>query len=105
MKFVVGVVVGVGLMWLYRSDRARDEARRRLEAAPDWLHQAARTAASTAVTGAQRVSEAVDSAPLPPIVKNTASDAAFNVWAAGEPLTQDPPKGAGPGTGGPEATT
>jgi hypothetical protein len=105
MKFVVGVVIGVVLMWLYRSDRARDEARRRLQAAPDWLRQTGRTAASTAVVGAQRVSEAVDAAPLPPIVKSTASDAAFNVWAAGEALTQDPSKETNPATGAAEGTT
>jgi hypothetical protein len=99
MKFVVGVVIGVVLIWLYRSDRARAEARSRLEATPDWLRQTGRTAASAAVLGAQWVSEAVDAAPLPPIVKTTASDAAFNVWAAGETLTQDPSKETNPVTG------
>jgi hypothetical protein len=90
MKFAVGTVVGVGLVWLSQSARARDEARRRLEQAPDWLQQAGRAAVSTAVTGVQRVSEAVDSAPLPATVKSTASDAAFNVWAAGDALIQEP---------------
>ena len=105
MRVVIGVVVGAVLMWLFESERARDEARRRLEQAPDWLHRAGRTAASTATTGVQRVAEAVDAAPLPPNVKSTASDAAFNLWAAGEALTQESPEGANRGSAGGEATT
>jgi hypothetical protein len=104
-EFSVGIMAGVGLMWLYRSERARDEARRRLDRAPDWLHKLRRTAVSSAVTGAQRVSEAVDSAPLPPTVKHAASDAAFNLWAAGDALTEQSSEGPNGGNARPEAAT
>jgi len=46
------------------------------------------TAAVPAAAGAQRVAEAIDSAPLPDQVKDTASGAAFNVWAAADNLGQ-----------------
>jgi hypothetical protein len=85
---LIGVVLGVLTAWLYRSERARTEVRRRIAAAPESLQQVKQSAASMAATGAQRVAETIDSAPLPEQVKDTASGAAFNVWAAADNLGQ-----------------
>ncbi len=88
VKLLIGVVLGALAAWLYGSERARKEVRQRIAAAPESLQQVKQTAASVAATGAQRVAEAIDSAPLPEQVKDTASGAAFNVWAAADNLGQ-----------------
>ncbi len=88
VKMVMGALLGALAAWLYGSEQARKEIRERIAAAPESLKQVKQTVASVAATGAQRAAEAVDSAPLPEQVKDTASDAAFNVWAAADNLGQ-----------------
>jgi hypothetical protein len=66
MKMLLGAIIGALAAWFYSSERARQSV------------------AATAAEGAQRVAEAIDSAPLPDPVKGTASDAAFNLWAAAD---------------------
>ncbi|MBV9322956.1 MAG: hypothetical protein JO352_04090 [Chloroflexi bacterium] len=93
MKFVLGIIVGVAGLWLYRSDRARNEARRRLESAPERLQQLRPAAAAGISRGAQRLSEMIDAAPVPDRVKSAAGDAAFNTWAAAESAGHPTPQG------------
>jgi hypothetical protein len=88
VKLLIGVVLGALAAWLYGSERARKEVQQRIAAAPDSLQQVKQTAASVAATGAQRVAEAIDTAPLPAQVKDTAGGAAFNVSAAADNLGQ-----------------
>ena len=88
MKVLIGVIVGLMAAWIYSSERARKELQQRFSEAPRVLEQLQHTGASLASTGAQRVAEAIDSAPLPEQVKDTASGAAFNVWAAADNLGQ-----------------
>jgi hypothetical protein len=78
--------MGFGFMagWLFGSERARAEAQRRLAAAPQFTQQARQTVAAAASTGAERVSGLIDSSPLPPQVKDTASRVTSRVRATGE---------------------
>ncbi|MCA1644504.1 MAG: hypothetical protein LC797_03220 [Chloroflexi bacterium] len=99
MKMLMGVVLGALAAWLYGSERARQEVRWRFATTPETLQQVKQTVTSVAATGAQRLAEAIDSAPLPEQVKDTASDAAFNVWAAADNLGQ-PVSDAGSAQGG-----
>lgn len=99
VKMLMGMIVGALAAWLYTSERARNEVQRRLSVAPESVSQLQQTAASVAASGAQRVAEAIDSAPLPDRVKDTASGAAFNVWAAADQFGQSPSE-AGPAAGG-----
>ena len=87
MKFVAGLMVGAALMWLYRSERGRN-ALQPLGTAPAWFRQAGQVAASGASSGAQRVSEMIDAAPIPDPVKNTAGNVAFNAWATAESIAE-----------------
>ena len=88
MKFLIGVVLGGLAAWLYGSDSVRRELRDRFASAPDSLQQLQQTVASVAASGAQRVAETIDSAPVADRVKGAASDAAFTVWAAADKLGQ-----------------
>jgi hypothetical protein len=56
-------------MWLYQSKRVREEAQRRLEAAPEPLRQAASSAKATSASQLERVAQAFDSAPVPQPLK------------------------------------
>ncbi|MDQ3811377.1 MAG: hypothetical protein M3336_13905 [Chloroflexota bacterium] len=78
MQLLVGIVVGIVGMWLYRSEAARQRARQSLAAAPEPLQKAGQTVAGRASASAQRVAEVIDAAPLPARVK----DAAARVTAA-----------------------
>ncbi len=93
------MALGALAAWLYSSERTRNELRQRLSETPESLQQLRQTAASAAASGAQRASEAIESAPVPDQVKDTASGAAFNVWAAADKLGQ-PEADAGPVEGG-----
>ena len=48
MKLLLGVVAGAIGMWLYRSEQVRQRAQQRLSAAPEPLHKAGQTVATTA---------------------------------------------------------
>jgi hypothetical protein len=90
MKFLLGVVVGSVAMWLYQSERVREEAQRRLSTAPATLQQARQSAVSATAAGAERVSEAIDGAPLPPQVRDAASRATSAVRTTAEGMGQRP---------------
>ena len=92
MKFTFGILIGAAGMWLYGSERARNEARRRLESAPERLQQLRPAAAAGISRGAQRLSEMIDASPVPDPVKSAAGDAAFNTWAAAESAAQPTPQ-------------
>jgi hypothetical protein len=87
MKMLIAASLGFLAGWLYGSERARSEARRRLAAAPQ-------SVASAASTGAQRVSGLLDAAPLPPQVKDTASRVTSKVrtTAEGQPQSGEAPE-------------
>ena len=91
MKIVMGVIVGALGVWLYRSERVRKEVGDRFSGAPESLQHVQQSAASATANAAQRVSEVIDSAPVPEQVKGSVSGAAFNVWAAADNLGQSAP--------------
>ena len=73
MQFVVGIVVGIVGMWLYRSEEARQQAQQHLSSVPEPLQKAGQTVAATASASAQRVAGVIDATPLPAQVKETAA--------------------------------
>jgi hypothetical protein len=75
LKLIVGVVVGVLLARLSSRKGALDEARQRVASAPAPLRERARSVTSAAATGAARLTQVVESAPLPPLVKSRAQAA------------------------------
>jgi hypothetical protein len=95
VKFLFGLIVGAVGVALYQSEAARAEFERRFGQSPDALVQSglaqarrvgplSQSVVGAASQGAQRVSEAIDAAPLPDAVKKPASEAAFNVWSTTE---------------------
>jgi hypothetical protein len=64
MRVVLGAVVGILAMWLYRSKRVREEAQRRLSAVPEPLRQAATSAKATSADQLGRVAQAFEAAPV-----------------------------------------
>jgi hypothetical protein len=93
MKVLVAAAAGVLAAWVYRSERAREEARRRLATASGPLRQATQAVASAAAGRAERAAGAVDASPLPRPVKETARRATTAVRAAGEKLGGAMPAG------------
>ena len=65
MWVLLGAVVGALLMWLYQSGRAREEAQRRLSAAPESLRQAATSVKTISADQFGRVAQTVSAAPVP----------------------------------------
>ena len=65
MRVLLGAAVAILVAWLSRSERAREETRRRLSAAPESLRQAATAAAVASAGRVRRVADAVDAAPVP----------------------------------------
>ena len=86
MKVLVAAAAGVLAAWVYRSERAREEARRRLATASGPLREATQAVASAAAGPAERAAGAIDASPLPRPVKETARRATTAVRAAGEKL-------------------
>src|SRR5689334_21356964 len=95
MQLLLGLILGAFGVALYQSERARAEFERRLGQSPEALAQSAlaqtrrvagltHSLAGATSEGAQRVSEAIDAAPLPDALKKPASDTAFNVWSTAE---------------------
>jgi hypothetical protein len=81
LRLMFGVVVGFVAGYLYGSERAREEARRRLASAPEPVRQ---------VT--ERMSGAIAGAPVPDALKNTATRAT----AAIQTVTERAAQAAGP---------
>jgi hypothetical protein len=88
MKLLIGMVLGGLAAWLYSSDRVQRELQHRFASAPESIQQLQQTVATAAASGAQRVSETIDSAPVADRVKDAASEGAFNVSAAADKLGQ-----------------
>jgi hypothetical protein len=72
LKLIVGVVVGVLLARLSSRKGALDRVRQRVASAPAPLRQRAQSVTSATATGAVRLRQVVESAPLPPLVKSRA---------------------------------
>jgi hypothetical protein len=92
MKLLIGMVLGGLAAWLYSSDRVQRELQHRFASAPESIQQLQQAVATAAASGAQRVSETIDSAPVADRVKDAASEAAFTVWAAADKLGQPAPE-------------
>ena len=86
MRVLLGAAVGMLVAWLSRSERAREEARRRLSTAPASLRHAATSAAAASAGRVGRVAEAVDAAPVPQPLKGPLSRAAMTARSAAERL-------------------
>jgi hypothetical protein len=84
MKVVIGAAAGVLAAWLYRSQRAREEVRRRFSTAPEPVRRATQSVMSAAAGQAERAAAALDASPLPRPVKETVSRATTTVRAAAE---------------------
>ncbi|MBV9578028.1 MAG: hypothetical protein JO057_05500 [Chloroflexi bacterium] len=84
MRFLMGVCVGASVLWLTQTERGRQWLAEVRQGKAPWLAQVQQTAAERVSASAQRISETIDSAPLPDTLKNTASDAAFNAWSAAQ---------------------
>lgn len=84
MKVLVGAVAGLVAACLYRSERAREEARRRLSAAPASVRQATQSVASAAATRAERAVGAVDASDVPHPIKEAVRRGTMAVRVAAE---------------------
>jgi Flp pilus assembly protein TadB len=73
LRMMVGITVGFVGGYLYGSERARDEARRRLASAPGPVRQAT-----------ERLSGVISGAPVPDAVKQAATRATAAVQTATE---------------------
>jgi len=91
LKLIVGVVVGVLLARLSSRKGALDQVRQRVASAPAPLRQRAQSVTSATAAGAARLTQVVESAPVPPLVKSRAQAA----LSALQPRSQ-----TGSGTGG-----
>ena len=76
LRLMVGIALGFLSGYLYGSERARDEARRRLANAPEPVRQAA-----------ERLSGTIAGAPLPNAFKQTATRATAAVQTATDKAT------------------
>lgn len=86
MRVLLGAAVGILVAWLSRSERAREEARRRLSTAPESLRHAATSAAAASAGRVGRVAEAIDAAPVPQALKGPLSRATTAARSAAETL-------------------
>jgi hypothetical protein len=73
LKFVMGMAIGFAAGYFYGSERAQEEARRRLASVPEPMRNA---------TGF--ISDSISNAPLPDSVKQTATRATAAVQSATE---------------------
>jgi hypothetical protein len=77
LQFILGIALGFLSGYLYGSERARDEALRRLANAQEPVLRAT-----------DHVSEAIASAPIPDTVKQTAGRATAGIKSATQQATQ-----------------
>jgi hypothetical protein len=70
MRVLLGAVVGILVMWLYRSKRVREEAERRLATVPEPLRHAATSAKAASASQLERVAQAFEAAPVPQPVRD-----------------------------------
>jgi hypothetical protein len=71
MRVLLGVAIGVLIMWLYQSKRVREEAQRRLSSAPESWRNAATSAKEASAGQIERVAQAVDAASVPQPLRDT----------------------------------
>src|ERR671932_2735439 len=88
LGFVFGMAAGFLAGYLCGSERAREEARRRLSAAPEPLRRATQSVASATGGSAQRLAGVVSTAPVPDRLKQAASRATSTVQTAAEQAGQ-----------------
>jgi len=88
MRFMVGLGAGAALMWFMQTESGRRWLGTLSQGQGPRLREVQHTAAENVSQGVQRVSEAIDAAPLPDNVKSAASDAAFAAWSATQSLSQ-----------------
>jgi hypothetical protein len=75
MKGLVAAAAGALAAWLYRSAPAREQAQKWLAAAREPLRRTAQSAAPIAATAVERAGQAIQDAPVPTSVKDTATRA------------------------------
>ncbi|MCA1648202.1 MAG: hypothetical protein LC797_22995 [Chloroflexi bacterium] len=80
MKFILGVLGGIGGLWLYCA-----RSQQNLASVTEFGQQTQETVTTVAPTGAQRAAEVIDKAPLAPQAKQVASGI---VNAGQEPSTR-----------------
>jgi hypothetical protein len=97
MRVLLGAAVGILLVWLYRSQRVREEAQRRLSTAPESFRQAATSATAASAGQLGRVAQAVDAAPVPQPLRDALGRATTAARSTAEKL-------AGTAAAGPVAT-
>jgi hypothetical protein len=93
MRVLLGVVVGILLMWLYQSRRVREEAQRRLATAPEPLRQAATSAKAASAGQLERVAQAFDAAPVPQPLRGAVGRATTAARSTAEKLGSIPTAG------------
>jgi hypothetical protein len=77
LRMILGIALGFAAGYLYGSERARDEARRRFASAPEPVRRAA-----------ERFSETIDGSPMPDAVKQAATRATAAVQTATERVAE-----------------
>ena len=93
MRVLLGAVVGILLMWLYRSKRVREEAQRRLSTAPEPLRQAATSARAASASQIERVAQAFEAAPVPQPLRDALGRATTAARSTAEKLGGTPAEG------------
>ena len=86
VKLIFGVIVGVLSAWLSSREGALDQVRQRAASAPAPLRERAQSVTWASATGAARLRQVVESAPVPPRVKSRAQA----VLSAVQPGRQSP---------------
>jgi hypothetical protein len=86
MRVLLGAVVGILLIWLYRSKRVREEAQRRLATAPEPLRHAATSAKAASASQIERVAQAFEAAPVPQPVRDALGRATTAARSTAEKL-------------------
>lgn len=93
MRVLLGAVIGILVVWLSRSERVREEARRRLSTAPESLRQAATSAKAASAGRIGRVAQAVDATPVPQPLRHTLDRATTAARSTAEKLGGTPVAG------------
>src|SRR5215208_6975705 len=91
LRSLLGVAAGILAAWLYRSERTREEVRRRVAAGPGSLRRATEAAVSATAGQAERAAEAVAEAPVPGPLQDTVRRAATTIRAAAEKVSNTVP--------------
>jgi len=97
MRFLAGFGAGAALMWFRQTEHGRQWLGELLHGQAPRLRDVQHTAVENVSNGVQRVSEAIDAAPIPEPVKSAASEAAFAAWSATQSLAEqagDAPAGS-----------